>query len=95
MTEDAALPGASAPPRRRPPGVIPWPEIRAAYEGSDTPLQLIAAAYGIGVTDIYPRAEREGWTLRRDRRALERKAVFQRAPVGPGAAALQVISQAS
>ena len=74
MTEDAALPGASAPPRRRPPGVIPWPEIRAAYEGSDTPLQLIAAAYGIGVTDIYPRAEREGWTLRRDRRALERKA---------------------
>lgn len=43
-----------------------------------------------GAVEI-PRAEYH----RRLARALERKAVFQRAPVGPGAAALQVISQAS
>ncbi|MBP0573644.1 hypothetical protein J8J27_23370, partial [Mycobacterium tuberculosis] len=54
-------------------GTIPWTEIRAAYEGSDVPLALVADAYGIGVTDIYPRAEREGWMLRRRRRSLERK----------------------
>lgn len=74
MTEHAAPPGASARPRRRAPGSIPWSEIRAAYEGSDVPLHLVASAYGIGVTDIYPRAERDGWVLRRRRWALERKA---------------------
>lgn len=79
MTEDAAPAGAPtrAPGsvfRRRPPGSIPWDEIRAAYEGSDVALHLVASAYGIGVTDIYPRADREGWQLRRRRWALERKA---------------------
>lgn len=78
MTEDAAPAGAPtrapAPPHRRAPGSIPWGEIRAAYEGSDVPLHLVASAYGIGVTDIYPRAERDGWQLRRRRWALERKA---------------------
>lgn len=74
MTEDVAPPGSSAPARRRAPGQIAWAEIRAAYEGSDVPLQMVADAYGISLTDIYPRAEREGWLLRRRRRTLERKA---------------------
>jgi hypothetical protein len=43
------------------------------------PLALVASAYGIGVSDIYPHAEREGWTLRRRRRTLERKARRPRA----------------
>jgi hypothetical protein len=73
MTDVAAETAAAVRPRRAP-GVIPWTEIRAAYEGSDVPLQLVATAYGIGVTDIYPRAEREGWMLRRERRIMERKA---------------------
>lgn len=73
MTDVAAETAAAVRPRRAP-GIIPWTEIRAVYEGSDVPLQLVATAYGIGVTDIYPRAEREGWMLRRARRDMERKA---------------------
>jgi hypothetical protein len=81
MTEPAARPGPpAAASRRRLPGIIPWTEIRAVYEGTDIPLDILAKAYAIHPSDIYPHAEREGWMLRRERWAIERK--NRRTPAG-------------
>ena len=59
-----AAPPAAAPSAAPAP---PWPEIRAAYEGSDLVVAAIAEAYGVSADAIHGRARRGGWHRRRRR----------------------------
>ena len=51
------------------PAVLPWAEIRAAYEGSDLAVAAIARAYGVSPDTVWGRAKRGGWHRRRPRGA--------------------------
>jgi hypothetical protein len=45
---------------------IDWAAIRLAYETSDEPMRVIAAAHGISISGIDDRRSKEGWPKRRD-----------------------------
>ena len=61
-TTSAVTPAAAGSPVAASP---PWPEIRAAYEGSDLAVAAIAEAYGVSGDAIHGRARRGGWRRRR------------------------------